>query len=354
VTSEAVRAVLERLHDEDVSPRAKACLALRVMGIEKADDVKAVVKALGERLRREKETQAVIRYEAAITLRRFAEDAAPVIRDLIHGLVDGSSWEIRHACAAVLWRAAITKKDGPNELAVEAMVHRLQATTYPPAHEEKLELIIGLGSMGRPKDLKQFEKVVSVLKLYANAAPTTQGRIALSLWAYAGLVALLEDAKQADPHLAAIARYTKRTYKVEIRVQAIGALAAFGTRSKKYVPAMLELLGDKEPAVVSAAAAALTHIGESEDRERIINAYLSLLKNNAAPKKDASALEKSNAVGKAGVAIFALVSMKANLKDVHDEMDKVRKDADADRGLRTLVAQAQKQLSNPPKEKDKK
>jgi hypothetical protein len=47
------------------------------------------------------------------------------------------------------------------------------------------------------------------------------------------------------------------------------------------------------------------------------------------------------------------VNLKANLKDVHDALDKVRKDEYADRGLRHLIDQAQKQLRNPPKEKGK-
>src|SRR5262249_60440898 len=106
---DAVPLLIERLSDPDVSPRAKACVALRYVGMHEKH-VKDVVKALGQRLSTAKESQAVVRYEAAVTLSRFAEDAAPIIPALISGLTDGSSWEIRHACASVLWRAAMDSK----------------------------------------------------------------------------------------------------------------------------------------------------------------------------------------------------------------------------------------------------
>jgi len=350
--SKTVKYVLDRLHDADVSPRANACIALRVLAVD-PDDVKAVVKELGKALRRD--TQAIVRYEAAITLRRFSEDAAEVIPDLIARFTDGDSWEIRHACIAVMSRAAVDTKNGPDKRVVLAFSDRLRAERFPPTYQEKLEMIIGLGSMGRPKEPEVLSKAIGALAFYANAQGVNVNR-SLKLWAFAGLVALVEDSKQVESHLGNIAKFMSDKNKTELRVQAMGALSAFGTRSKKYVPDLIKLLADPEPTIVQAAASALTSIADKSEKDEIVTAFLELLKYNGVTNKDAPALEKFKDTSKAATAVIALVNLKANLKDVHDTMDRVRKNDDVDPALRRLIDQAQKQLKNPPKEmhKDKK
>lgn len=349
----AVKAILSRLSDPDVSPRAKACYVLRVMAVD-AKDVPAVVKALGKRLHRETESQAVVRYEAAVTLRRFAEDAKPIIPDLKKGMLDGESWEIRHACVAVLWRAALDTKEGPAKDVVDAMCARLGVTDFrAPTYEERLELIIGLGSMGRPKDPEALARVVKTLNAFATANPNNLSR-SLVLWAYAGLVGMVDDPKLVASHLDGIFRFTNASKypMVELRVQAMAALSAFGTRSKKYVPDLIKMLDDKEPMIVNAAATALTRIGE-DDVDKLIDAFLSMLRQHGVSAKGTPEQQKALSTAKAGTAVIALVNLKANTKDVHDVLEKVRKDEYADRGLRHLIDQAQKQLRNPPKEKEK-
>jgi len=214
--ADAVPLLIERLADTDVSPRAKACVALRYVTVHEKH-VKDVVKALGHRLSTVRESQAVVRYEAAVSLARFAEDCAPIIPALISGMTDGSSWEIRHACASVLWRAARDPKNGPDERAVKAMIDRLKASRFPAAHQEKLELIIGLGSMGRPKSTQQLNDVIAVFQSYAYSPPTVSR--SLALWAYAGLVSMLDDPKKGEAALAGIAKFLSERNKPEIRVR---------------------------------------------------------------------------------------------------------------------------------------
>ena len=111
--ADAVPLLIERLADTDVSPRAKACVALRYVTVHEKH-VKDVVKASrtasasrGNR-RRSSATRPPSRSPASPRI-------APVIPALISGLTDGSSWEIRHACASVLWRTAKDPKNGPDE-----------------------------------------------------------------------------------------------------------------------------------------------------------------------------------------------------------------------------------------------
>lgn len=346
--SRSVPLLIDRLSDDDVSPRAKACFVLRMIAVDEKH-VRAVVKALATRIN--KDTQAIVRYEAAVTLRRFADDAGPAIPALIHGLTDGSSWEIRHVCAAVLWRAALDPKEGPDETAVRAMVGRLRAVNFPATYQEKLELIIGLGSMGRPKSPVLLKDVIVVLQQYAHAPAANVPR-ALALWAYAGLAGM-SDEKQKDAALAAIVGFTAPRGKTEIRVQALGALAAFGPRSKRHVPELIKMLDDKDAAVASASASALSVIGTAEDF-RIVDAFVSMLSQNAVPKADATALEKAATANRAGTAVMGLVGLKANHRDVHAAMDKLRDDKELDAGLRYLIEQGQKRLREPPKEPEKK
>src|SRR6516162_5319642 len=58
----AIHLLVDRTRDKDASPRVKAVLALKFMGINGADRER-VVKALGERIATD--TQAIVRYEAA-------------------------------------------------------------------------------------------------------------------------------------------------------------------------------------------------------------------------------------------------------------------------------------------------
>lgn len=324
----AVLDVVARLRDDDLSPRAKACLALRIMGIE-GKDMPAVVKALGKQVR--VDPQGIIRYEAALTLRTFGNDAFEAIPDLIVGMKDPSSWEIRHMCVATLWRAAVDSKNGPDERAVKAMVQRLYARGA--AYQEKLELVIGLGSVGRPANAALHKEVVDVLDLCTK---TTRGPRSIALWAYAGLVNQGDTAK-ADDALLKLGKFTKDT-DIEIRIQAIGALGALGKRASKRIPDLLALLSDPDAVVISAAASSLANIG-SKDDDKIVSALISVMTRN---EKDPF---------KAAAGVIGLVNLKADHKHVLEAMDRMRENKDLDIRLRGLIEKGQKTLKEPKKDK---
>jgi HEAT repeat protein len=345
--SSAVRLMINALSDKDLSPRAKACLALRVMTVHD-DDVPQVVKALAARFEYHKgkwaEPEGAIRYEVALTLRRFVEDAGPAIPALIVGMRDPASWETRHMCLSVLWRAAIDPKGKrpPDEKAIDAIVTRLTAAKSSAVYQEKLEMVIGLGSMGSPENSALKSRVVNALYLTATARYETNSGRALALWAYAGLVNMSDD-KNADKYLSQLALRLRASYDVEIRVQACGALGALGKRCKKYIPHLIILLSDKEPAnIISAAAGALGQISETPDAKAVAT-LVSLIRDDD-PQR-------------VGVAVTALANMKAKDAPVLKAMeDKLKELAEKKQhiGLRNHIEQAIKYLKTPPKEKDKK
>src|SRR5439155_1733886 len=103
----------------------KACLALRYIEVKK-DDRPRIIHALASRLWRRHENEAAIRYEAILTLRQFASDAAPEIPALVNCTLDRTSWETRHMAAATLWLAAIDKYLKPT-YPVETRIQAVQA-----------------------------------------------------------------------------------------------------------------------------------------------------------------------------------------------------------------------------------
>jgi HEAT repeat protein len=323
--STCVGAILERLNDGDVSPRARALGALRMMSIEDKD-VDRVVKAVAARLVPSQEPQAVIRYEATITLNRFVTDGQPAISNLITATMDKASWEIRHHAVSLLWRIglAMGKEDSPpDQRIVEALLTSLRNDR---TYQVRLETIQGLGALGRPANPSLLAKVVSELQL-CSVHPNKP----LAIWAYCGLVAM-QDGKPAEQSLNTLAKFVK-SQDLETRIQAAAALGALGSKAKGKVSLLLEMLKDKEPYAVQAAAAALGSVGDTG--EPVISGLIDVVGDK----------DPGNAIS--GVA--ALVNLKQNNSRVVGVLDKMRENKDLDRRLRYVIEEGLKELRNPPK-----
>lgn len=325
--AECVPLIIERCRDADVSPRAKALMALRNMAIEDKD-VRPVVMAAAARLSAVSEPQAVIRYEAALTLRRFLKDAAPAIPALIGGTTDKGSWEIRHICASTLWQAVAVNQEkdkGPDPRAVEALLALLRMDR---TYQVRLETLQGLGAMGRPDDPGLLARVVSELDLCSKHSNRP-----LAIWAYAGLVAM-QDGAAAESSLRAISKFLK-SEDIDTRVQAISALGALGKQAKSRVSTLVTMLDDKDAVAVQAACMALGNIGEKD--ERVITPLLTLLQHK----------DPIRAAG----AVNALVTLKAKTTPVVSSMDKLLEKKDLDIRLRAMIQFGIKELQKTDKKK---
>lgn len=323
--SSCVPAILERLTDRDVSPRARALGALRMMSIEEKD-IDRVVKAVAGRLVPAQESQAIVRYEATITLNRFVTDGQPAVTNLITATMDKSSWEIRHHAVSLLWRIgqAMGKEDSPpDQRIVEALLFSLRADR---TYQVRLETIQGLGALGRPANPSLLAKVVSELNLCA-----VHPNKPLAIWAYCGLVAM-QEGKPAEQSLNLLAKFVK-SQDPETRIQAAAALGALRDKAKKKVPLLLEMLKDKEPYAVQAAASALGALGDSSDP--VITALLDIVDDK----------DPGNAVS----GVTALVNLKQNNTRVVGVLDKRRENKDLDRRLRYTIEEGLKELRNPKK-----
>lgn len=325
--SRAVPDILARLEDTDVSPRAKALLALRTIPVEEKA-IPEIVRAVSKRLYVQYEGQAVVRLDALLTLGRFVNDGVPAVPALINATMDKASWEIRHTSIGLLWRIGLdTQKDNqPDQRITEALLTCLRtAKTY----QEKLETIQGLGAMGRPPNPSLQAKVISELQLCTNTRDPRNRPI--TIWAYAGLAAM-QDGDAADASLATLAKFLKNQ-DLDTRVQAAMALGAIRGKAKKRVPALLTMLADKEPYAVQAACTALGLVGETGDS--VVDALVEMLRH-----KDPNV---------AGSAVHALVQLKQNNGRVHGAFDKLRENKDLDYRLRGLIEEAIKELKKPSK-----
>ncbi|MFO0928389.1 MAG: hypothetical protein U0736_15335 [Gemmataceae bacterium] len=326
--AECVPLILERCQDTDVSPRSKALMALRNIAVEEKD-VRRLIDTVARRLNPQVEPQAVVRYEAALTLRRYLKDAAPAIPSLITGTTDKASWEIRHICAATLWQTVVSipaaerKGEGPDQRAVEALLNLLR---MDKTYQVRLETLQGLGAMGRPENPQLLGKLISELDLCSKHTNRP-----LAIWAYAGLVAM-QDGPAAEASLAAISKFLKST-DIDTRVQAIAALGGLGKQARSRVPALMAMLDDKDGIAVQTACSALANIGEKSDR--VVYRLLELV-NHKDPVRAAG-------------AISALVTLRADPPRVIAVLDKLLEKKDLDIRLRFMTQQGITELKKPVK-----
>jgi HEAT repeat protein len=326
-----VKGLLDRIPDRDISPRAKALLALRFIDVP-PDEVNAIVKALGARIDPTNpygETQATVRYEAARTLARFVADAFQVIPQLVRGSQDRSSWEIRHQCVTILWRAA-KGKNGPDPDAIKGMLDLLQTET---TFSVRAELLNGLAALGKPTNNPALlARELSLLRTCAQPPRNPDNR-PLMLWALVALVSVGDGGPDGAASLNRLAKYvTNEKESLLMRSQAAQALGSLGDRGRNKVPTLLAVIDDKESMLSSSACMGLSGIGDSSDR--VVDALLRTMAH-----KDSM---------RAASAVKALVDLNlyGNVR-VIGAMDKLREDKNLDLRLRAYIEEAIKTLKGP-------
>jgi HEAT repeat protein len=253
----AIPLIVERMHDKDASPRVKAVLAIKIMGIRETDRTR-VVKALGERI--STDTQAIVRYEAAIALRRFGPDGQEVTADLVKGIGDASTWELRSACIHALIVAGVDPKKGPDTRVIDALLLRTN-TFYETTFKVRLEAIIALGALGRPQNPEKLRQVLATLKSPANY--NSQNKT-IRIWSHVSLMALEE--KVNAKYLQTVADYLKDR-EADVRAQAVMALGALEDKAHEHVGDICRMLQyEKEPAVRGTTCEALGRMGDRSPR----------------------------------------------------------------------------------------
>jgi HEAT repeat protein len=270
---DAVPQVIDRLQDGDMCVRAKAVLFLKNAYVRDKDKVKvveALARCIGGNSSTPRDTQGIVRYEAAVALMRFPEDGKAAINALLVGMKDPQCWELRQVCIIALRQAARDPKTGPDPRATKALLTVLRDDRN---ERVRTEATISLGAMTRPQDPQLLADVVQALQgqIKAHDKP-------LALWSHVSLMAL--DDKVTEKSLTEIGKLLKSPER-EIRLQCLTALAAMGGKARAIVPEILAALQDKEKEVVQAAIAALPHM---DDRgPRVLNALIAITKGSDQP-----------------------------------------------------------------------
>jgi HEAT repeat protein len=249
-------------NDGDASPRAKAVLALGMMGV-KSGDRETVVRALGHCVAHDPQT--IIRYEAARALPRFGPDARIIITDVVMGMGNNSTFEVREACIIALRAAGVDPAKGPDPRVTDALIARLNPATEP-TRKVRLQAIMALGGMGRPQDPGKYTQVMAALK--GPYTYKSRDKV-VKLWSHVAIMAL--DDKVDESYLKTIVEYT-RDREREVRVNAVRAMGALGVKAHEYLRDVIRLLDDKDIQVKLATIEALGHMGDRS--ERVLDALI--------------------------------------------------------------------------------
>jgi len=327
--SECVPQLIARLRDDDVSPRARALLALRMIAIEDKDVAK-VVDAVANRLNRKQtfplgEQQAIIRYEAVLTLQRFLEHAGPAVPLLLQASSDPASWDIRQLAVALLWKVGTSNKGVVDSRIIEGFLDRLRAEK---TYQVRLELMMGLAVLGKPESPLVVNRLVTDLNTIVRSERTPRP---LAIWAYAGLARMQEGTAMGNA-VNSLAKYLKNP-DLEVRVQAAYALGYLEGRARGKTSSLVTMLEDKENLAVVAAASALGMIGDKS--ESVTSALLAQLDH----KEPLRAM----------AAVNALVQLRVNTNKVYNKFEEMLKNKDLNIRLRMVVEQGLIDIKKPKK-----
>lgn len=354
-----------RLRDTDASVRVATVFVLRILQPYLEDkDVPKVVERVAERVLRKGsdtryyEPQAIVRFEAVMTLAKFGDKAHPAMGALVQGVTDPSTYQMRLRCVQLL-RHLGRKTEGADPEAVKALLQVLNGDPLhgiraEPTFDVRLEAIMGLGALGRPKPPPApTPRVLGVIAPGAGPVkrPAAAGvspilnleirtllRYAkgpdkiLAIWAFVSLMAL-EDTVSKQ-HLEELAKYIKdkkftgrpaavrylAAKWIEVRMNAIRALGAVHERAKPMTAKLLALTDDKNLGVVTAVYYALEMIWEEntpkgtmhKKAKEAFDAVIPFLKHESTPVRIQAAGFFAGLGPKAKPALPALIN---TLKD---------------------------------------
>jgi HEAT repeat protein len=240
----ALPALITELRDSDAGLRYHATVTIGLLGLDEKN-LKTGVSGLAGLL---KDTQGVVRREAAIALGRIGPAANAALPGLILLTKDPYSWTIRQA-AVVALRTVAQDKSGPDSRVVTALTTALGDSSA----EVRLETVNSLILLGPPANAPTRTSAVQALqRLFNDRDPR------VALWSH---VALMRLDQITDQHLSVVARGLRAPDPL-MREQAARALGTVGDQAKARVPDLLEVAQkDKEPAVVETSLWALARMG---------------------------------------------------------------------------------------------
>ena len=239
VAREAIPDLIHLSKDKDVSVRVNAVIAIGMIGLDdqnQQEGVAALVRALGD-------SQAIIRYQAAVGLSRLGAQAKGAIPHLTSALgsdfsSSGHSWEIRRAAAAALGNVAQDKENGPDARAALALTRAFTDVSAQVRLEAVLSTIV-LGPPAKAADKATVQRALVLTLKDSNKH--------VAIW---GHMAQMRMEKVSDEHLAAIAKYLKND-EISVRAHVGRALGTIGRDARSRLPELIDALQvEQEPEAI--------------------------------------------------------------------------------------------------------
>jgi HEAT repeat protein len=268
---EAGPALIEKLDHHDPSIRTNAALALGMINVElHSGDVKKAIDKLAAKMTEDR--QAIVRLHATLALSRFGMEARPVMGALIltSAATTDTSWETRKAAVDALSAAGGEKDKPPEPRALKALV----AALNDKCARVRLEAVMALGILGKPATKAELD---TELKALANKFKDPNETVAIA--AHASYMAVDEITPE---NLGNIAEFLKSP-KLPTRCQAAEALSMFGAEAEAFIPHLVKMLKDKQPAAASAAALALSKLDKDRKDQKPVPKITERLRKEALP-----------------------------------------------------------------------
>jgi HEAT repeat protein len=296
----------------DVSVKVNSAIFLGACGLgDDADEeaVEGAVKGLNSLL---DDSQAIVRFHAAIALGRIGHavthtgsQGKRALQKLTSNLKNTSTWEIRKACAAALASVGMPEKEakGPDPVVIDELRKRL--TTLENCAQVRMEAAQTLMILGKPANGEVRSRLIqTLLKVANNKKEDTTVRI----WANVGLMRA-EGVK--EDRLAFIGKLLDHEV-LGVRCQAARALGMIGPEAKSQISRLKEALKDKNSIMLGWIFFALENMGPAAKGALT---SLETLKKKAVKKED-KALE---------MAVEKVMKTIRNAKLAKEDKDKKKK-----------------------------
>jgi HEAT repeat protein len=271
---EAIGPVLYYLqYGRDTGVLTNAAYTLGVIGL----DAKHMQKGVELLSRYSRYSSAPVRYQALIALTRIGRDAKGAVREVLLGLTDNETWEIRKAAASALGTIAGDKDDAPDASVIDALTKKTCGMNdrVTEVRVESLHTLIHLGPPENPQSKATAAKAIQDLLKDKNNAKNYR----VLIWAN---MAFMRFDKQDDDHVKAIVDQLKSP-EYETRREAAEAmrLLTFGNISR--IPDLITALGAvDQPGEVAEAVAAALHACKDKVSRQQMDEIAGLLKDQDA------------------------------------------------------------------------
>lgn len=248
---EAIPALVGRLRDPDADVFLNAMAALVAIGFTDKEHPE-IAKNLTVTVQK---GALPARIQACMALTTVGSEGKVAISALsLSALKDPYSWMLRRSAAFALGR--VGDAQGTDVTALRALCGAISGATADPCAQVRLEALLALGGLGKPKMPAELVNEVNSLKYVIKNDKDVQ----VVIWAHA-LLAVYDDSN-AEQHVTFIhTRLKKGTDQIE-RSNAANALAALGALAKDKAPDIIFLLGDADEVV---ATSAVTALGQMRD-----------------------------------------------------------------------------------------